>query len=215
MRMSTILARLTGVLVLSLTLVSAAMAETSATQALAQKLEKYSTYQADFIQIVVDGTGSKVQETRGQLKAKRPGLFFWESETPFAQTIVADGEKVEVYDPDLEQVTIKPMDEQMTSTPALLLSGQVDHLEEAYRVTRPDGAAMGEEFVLEPKNSDSLFLSLRLRFRDGVLTEMRLRDSLDQVSVLSFQDVKVNEPVSSDVFTMEYPDSVDVITSGQ
>lgn len=215
MRMRSILTRLTGILTLSLALVSVATADTSATQALAAKLEQYRTYQADFIQVVVDGTGSKVQESRGLLKAKRPGLFYWKAETPFAQTIVADGEKVEVYDPDLEQVTIKPMDEQMASTPALLLSGQVDHLEEAYRVTRPDGASMGEEFVLEPKNPDSLFLSLRLRFRDGVLTEMRLRDSLDQVSILSFQDVKVNESVSNEVFEMEYPDSVDVITSAQ
>ncbi|ENO14210.1 outer membrane lipoprotein carrier protein LolA [Marinobacter nanhaiticus D15-8W] len=213
--MRTFLARLTGVLVISFALVSAAMADTSATQALAEKLKQYRSYQADFIQIVVDGTGNKVQESRGELKAKRPGLFYWKAETPFAQTIVADGEKVEVYDPDLEQVTIKPMDEQMTSTPALLLSGQVDHLEEAYSVSRPEGASMGEEFILEPKNPDSLFLSLRLRFRDGVLSEMRLRDSLDQVSILSFQDVKVNEPVSNEVFEMDYPDSVDVITSAQ
>ncbi|WP_148862658.1 outer membrane lipoprotein chaperone LolA [Marinobacter fonticola] len=213
--MNKILSRFIGVIALSFALASMSWADTAATQALAEKLKQYRSYQAEFIQVVVDGSGSKVQESRGQLKAKRPGMFFWKSESPFAQIIVADGEKVEVYDPDLEQVTVKPMDEQMTSTPALLLSGQVDHLEEAYRVTRPDGASMGEEFILEPKNPDSLFLSLRLRFRDGVLSEMRLRDSLDQVSVLSFQSVKVNEPVASDVFDIDYPDSVDVITSGQ
>lgn len=213
--MTDFLRRLTGVFAGMAILAAPVWADDQATASLAKKLENYKTFQSDFIQVVVDGTGSKVQETRGHLKAKRPGLFFWESKSPFAQTIVADGKQVEVYDPDLEQVTIKPMDEQMTSTPALLLSGQVSHLEEAYTVTRPEDTAGADDYVLEPKNPDSLFLSLRLRFRNDVLTEMRLRDSLDQVSILSFQKVKVNEPVAASAFKLDYPDSVDVITSAQ
>ncbi|TBW54757.1 outer membrane lipoprotein chaperone LolA [Marinobacter halodurans] len=213
--MKTFMGRVSAVLAVLLISTSPAWADAQAAKALAGKLEKYRTYQADFIQVVVDGTGSKVQETRGNLKAKRPGLFFWESKSPFSQTIVADGKKVEVYDPDLEQVTIKPMEKQMSSTPALLLSGQVDNLEEAYDVSRDEETAGADDFILKPRSQDSLFLSLRLRFRDDVLTEMRLRDSLDQISVLSFQDVKVNQPVDNSVFHLDYPDSVDVIKSAQ
>ena len=73
---------------------------------LASLLKGYESYQADFIQIVVNENGNKVQETRGSLKAKRPGLFYWETSAPLSQFIVSNGETVEVYDPDLEQVTI-------------------------------------------------------------------------------------------------------------
>ncbi|MDG5499097.1 outer membrane lipoprotein chaperone LolA [Marinobacter sp. BGYM27] len=200
-------------LMLSWAGVAAAEGGKDATARLAEKLATYRTFQADFIQVVVDGGGDKVQETRGSLKAKRPGLFYWKSEQPFAQTIAADGKNVEVYDPDLEQVTVKPMDSQMSSTPALLLSGEVSNLAEAYNVTEKVSDKGYDEYVLEPKNSDSLFVSLRLRFRDGSLSDMRLRDSLGQISILSFQDVKVNEAVADSVFKLEYPDSVDVISS--
>ncbi|MGP4843180.1 outer membrane lipoprotein chaperone LolA [Marinobacter sp. 1Y8] len=193
---------------------AAAESGQDATARLAEKLSTYRTFQADFIQVVVDGGGDKVQETQGSLKAKRPGLFYWKSEHPFAQTIAADGKNVEVYDPDLEQVTVKPMDSQMSSTPALLLSGEVSNLSEAYNVTEKVSDKGYDEYVLEPKSSDSLFVSLRLRFRDGSLSDMRLRDSLGQISILSFQDVKVNEDVADSVFKLEYPDSVDIISSG-
>ena len=46
---------------------------------LSSLLRSYESYQADFIQIVVNENGSRVQETRGALKAKRPGLFYWET----------------------------------------------------------------------------------------------------------------------------------------
>jgi outer membrane lipoprotein carrier protein len=186
----------------------------SAADELASLLEGYESYQADFIQIVVNENGNKVQETRGTLKAKRPGLFYWETSAPLSQFVVSNGETVEVYDPDLEQVTIHNLDERVQSTPALLLSGEVDNLEETYRVS---GRKVGEhtrEFTLEPKSPDSLFTSLRLTFYKGELQEMRMQDSLSQISILSFDRIRVNEPVEASVFTLEYPEGVDIIRDG-
>lgn len=157
---------------------------------LASLLKGYESYQADFIQIVVNENGNKVQETRGSLKAKRPGLFYWETSAPLSQFIVSDGETVEVYDPDLEQVTIHNLDDRVQSTPALLLSGEVDNLEDTYRVS---GRQIGDntlEFTLQPRSPDSLFTSLRLTFFKGELQEMRMQDSMAQLSVLSLEDRK-------------------------
>lgn len=178
---------------------------------LASLLQSYETYQADFIQIVVDEDGGQVQETRGSLKAKRPGLFYWETRGIMSQFIVSDGERVEVYDPDLEQVTIHNLDDRVQTTPALLLSGEVDNLEETYQVSGEKLQDGTREFTLKPKNEDSLFVSLRLRFEQNQLQEMRMRDSLAQLSVLSFDDIRLNEPVPRSAFTLEYPDDVDVI----
>jgi outer membrane lipoprotein carrier protein len=181
---------------------------------LAGLLQGYKSFQASFIQIVVNENGSEVQETRGQLKAKRPGLFYWETTSPHSQFIASDGASVQVYDPDLEQVTVHKLDDRAATTPALLLSGEVDNLDESYRVT---GRKLGEntrEFTLEPKDQDSLFVSLRLTFSGGELQEMRMRDSLSQLSVLSFNDIRVNDSVADKAFTLEYPDTVDVIRDG-
>lgn len=178
---------------------------------LASVLTSYETYQADFIQIVVNENGGKVQETRGSLKAKRPGLFYWETHAPMSQFIVSDGDKVEVYDPDLEQVTVHKLDDRVQSTPALLLSGEVENLEETYRVSSRQVSDDVREFTLEPKSEDSLFVSLRLKFFKNELQEMRMQDSLAQLSVLSFDHIQLNETVDKSAFKLEYPEDVDII----
>lgn len=178
---------------------------------LATALQNYETYQADFIQIVVNEDGDNVQETHGSLKARRPGLFYWETEAPLSQFIVSDGERVEVYDPDLEQVTQHNLDDRVQTTPALLLSGEVDNLEETYRVSRQQVEDDTREFTLKPTNEDSLFVSLRLKFVKDELQEMRMQDSLSQLSVLSFDHIQLNEPIDKSVFSLEYPEDVDII----
>lgn len=188
--------------------------ESGAAEALSELLKSYESYQAEFIQIVVNETGNRVQETRGSLKAKRPGLFYWETTAPLAQLIVSNGEQVEVYDPDLEQVTIHRLDERVQSTPALLLSGEVDNLEESYRVSERSMGENTREFTLEPRSADSLFTSLRLTFYQGELQEMRMRDSLSQLSILSFDNIRLNEPVDAGAFVLDYPEGVDIIRDG-
>lgn len=183
--------------------------------ALAELLRDYRTYQASFIQIVVDDSGKQIQDTRGILKAKRPGLFYWETKAPLAQVIVSDGKQVQVYDPDLEQVTVQALGNRIQSTPALLFSGQVEDLETTYRVKEGPAGDNTRQFTLEPRSPDSLFTSLRLTFNNGRLKEMRMRDSLSQFSILSFDHIKLNEPVPDSAFTLDYPDGVDVIREGQ
>lgn len=178
---------------------------------LAELLQSYETYQADFIQIVVNEDGTKVQETRGALKAKRPGLFYWETDAPLSQFIVSNGHTVEVYDPDLEQVTVHGLDGRVQTTPALLLSGEVDNLEDTYRVSDRQVSDDTREFTLEPKSEDSLFVSLQLTFFKNELQEMRMQDSLSQLSVLSFDHIQLNATVDKSAFTLEYPEGVDVI----
>ncbi|WP_235937684.1 outer membrane lipoprotein chaperone LolA [Marinobacter caseinilyticus] len=185
-----------------------------AAEQLANELREYRTFQASFIQIVVDASGNDVQETRGTLKAKRPGLFYWETRQPMAQFIASNNEQVEVYDPDLEQVTIHALDQQAANTPAMLLSGDVSNLSKNYDVSSQKLDTNATAFTLVPKNPDSLFVSLRMKFYNGKLEEMRLEDSLGQRSILSFTDIELNSPLSDNAFVLSYPEGVDVIKGG-
>ncbi|MGM0433111.1 MAG: outer membrane lipoprotein chaperone LolA [Pseudomonadota bacterium] len=182
-----------------------------AAELLSERLADYSSYQADFEQTVQSPDGERLQKTTGELSARRGGDFFWHADPPMEQKIVTSGDEVRVYDPDLRQVTIYPLEDRIASTPALLLSGEVGNLAETFRIRREttDG---GERFILEPRDKDTLFLELSMRFdEDGVLQGMELHDSLDQRSDLQFRDVVLNESIPDDRFELDAPDDVDVI----
>ncbi|MFL1405229.1 outer membrane lipoprotein chaperone LolA [Marinobacter sp. M1N3S26] len=190
-------------------------AQEQAAKRLADTLSSYATFQAGFTQTVADDQGRVIQETSGTLKAKRPGLFYWETEPPTNQFIVSNGETVELYDPDLEQVTIQDLDEQVSTTPALLLSGETDGLAETYEITEARYGDHTREYTLVPRSEDSLFLSLTLTFYDDELQAMRLEDSLGQRTELEFGNIRINQPVPDMAFKLDYPESVDVIQGMQ
>ncbi|XOZ34245.1 outer membrane lipoprotein chaperone LolA [Halomonadaceae bacterium KBTZ08] len=178
---------------------------------LSERLSGYRSYQASFEQTVQSPDGERLQKTTGELSARRGGDFFWHVDPPMEQKIVTAGDEVRVYDPDLRQVTVYPLEDRIASTPALLLSGKVGNLAETFRIERRVNGD-GERFTLEPKDQDTLFLKLSMRFDgDGVLRGMQLHDSLDQRSKLQFHEIVLNEPVPDARFELEVPDNVDVI----
>ena len=141
---------------------------------------------------------------------KRPGLFRWHTDEPMEQLLVSDGKQVWLYDPDLEQVTIQSLDQRLTHTPALLLSGDVSQIRENFEITFKEGGSV-VDFILKPKSKDTLFDSLRLSFRNGVLNDMQLIDSIGQRTNILFMNVKMNEPLDNKQFSFEIPEGADVI----
>ena len=168
------------------------------------------TITARFSQLTLDGSGTQLQETAGEMSVKRPGLFYWHTDAPQEQLMVSDGQKVSLWDPDLEQVTIKKLDQRLTQTPALLLSGDVSKISESFDITsKQAGDVM--DFTLKPKTKDTLFDSLRLSFRGGKINDMQLIDSVGQRTNILFTGVKVNEPVPASKFMFDIPKGADVI----
>ena len=177
---------------------------------LSQLLEKSKTITANFSQLTLDGSGTQLQETKGEMSVQRPGPFYWHTEAPQEQTMISDGKKVTLWDPDLEQVTIKKLDQRLTQTPALLLSGDVSKISESFDITsKQAGDVM--DFTLKPKTKDTLFDSLRLSFRGGKINDMQLIDSVGQRTNILFTGVKVNEPIPASKFKFDIPKGADVI----
>lgn len=193
----------------------AAWSQEPAADRLAETLKSYSTFQATFTQVVADEEGQVVQETTGSLKAKRPGLFYWETDPPENQFLVSNGDTVELYDPDLEQVTVQDLDEQISTTPALLLSGETEGLSDTYEISEERYGDHTREYTLVPRSEDSLFTSLTLTFYDDELQAMRLEDSLAQRTELEFGSITINESIEDDAFRLDYPDTADVIKSAE
>ncbi|WP_040263779.1 outer membrane lipoprotein chaperone LolA [Pseudomonas massiliensis] len=198
-------------LVSALALASASVvADEQAVKSLTQLLEKSQTLTGRFSQLTLDAGGTQLQETSGEMTLQRPGLFNWHTDAPQEQLMVSDGQKVSLWDPDLEQVTIKKLDQRLTQTPALLLSGDVSKISQSFDITaKQAGDVM--DFVLKPKTNDTLFDSLRLSFRRGLINDMQLIDSVGQRTNILFMGVKANEPVPASKFTFAIPKGADVI----
>ncbi|MDH4582604.1 outer membrane lipoprotein chaperone LolA [Pseudomonas sp. BN415] len=177
---------------------------------LTEMLNKAQTISGRFSQLTLDGSGTQLQETSGELSLKRPGLFRWHTDAPMEQLLVSNGEKVWLYDPDLQQVTIQTLDQRLTHTPALLLSGDVSKISENFDITHKEGGDV-VDFILKPKAKDTLFDTLRLSFRNGVINDMQLIDSVGQRTNILFLGVKMNQAIDAAQFNFKIPEGADVI----
>jgi outer membrane lipoprotein carrier protein len=187
-----------------------AHADDKSVASLTKLLETSQTLQARFSQLTLDGGGTQLQETAGQMILKRPGLFYWHTDAPNEQLMVSDGKKVSLWDPDLQQVTIKTLDQRLTQTPALLLSGDISKINQSFDITSKEAGNI-IDFTLKPKTKDTLFDSLRLSFRSGLINDMQLIDSVGQRTNILFTGVKANEQVDASKFTFVAPKGADVI----
>ena len=137
------------------------------------------TLQGRFEQSLIDAEGIVVEESSGTLELERPARFRWSYNEPYEQWLIADGRNVWSYDLDLQQVTVKPQQQALANTPALLLGGSEDALQQFNF-----GGTTVEEVTtwvrLEPKNSDNGFNRIELGFIDEKLQRMIFFDNLEQ-----------------------------------
>lgn len=185
-------------------------APTVSVQRLSELLGKAQTLTGRFTQLSLDSSGARLQESSGEMDLKRPSQFRWHTDKPMEQLLVSNGEKIWLYDPDLEQVTIRKLDKRLTNTPALLLSGSLSNISENFEVSHREVGEVAD-FVLKPKTKDSLFGTLRLSFRDGVINDMQLIDNVGQRTNIKFSGVKLNQPLPANLFVFEIPPGTDVI----
>ncbi|CAM3454839.1 outer membrane lipoprotein chaperone LolA [Halomonas lysinitropha] len=205
--------KILATLTMTLAMPMSALASEGA-ERLADILEPLDTYVADFEQQILDGSGQRLQEARGRMWLSRPGKFRWEVDAPYEQLVVSAGEEVTLYDPDLEQATVQALDQRVTHTPALLLSGSADELTGSYDVTRRQQGS-SETFTLIPKDADTLFEELQMTFRGEALRLLQMTDSTGQRTAIEFDNVRMNEPLDDRHFVFEIPDGTDVIRDTQ
>jgi outer membrane lipoprotein carrier protein len=166
--------------------------------------------QGAFKQVVVNKDGRTTQTTSGTFAFQRPGKFRWTYEKPFDQLIVGDGEKVWVYDRDLNQVIVRKLDAALGATPAALLAGD-NALEENFTLIA-SGESEGMQYVdATPKSAESQFMRIRLGFVDELPRRMQLTDAFGQTTELTFSDVRRNPKIATDAFQFKPPQGADVV----
>ena len=167
-----------------------------------------------FEQKLYDLDGRLKETSTGRVALSAPRLFRWEYATPYEQLIVADGEKVWVFDPDLDQVTVRPQGPEEQNSP---LAALVDpaKLERDFNV-RDGGEADGLAWILlSPRDAQQAsFSSAKLGFRGQSLARMEVVDTLGQRTELVFSGWKRNPAFDRATFRFSPPAGVDVVGEG-
>ncbi len=185
-------------------------ADTTPLQRLQHFLQRAETLQAEFTQTQISEKGEQTgQKSSGVFYLRRPGKFRWDYRQPYRQEIVSSGGKVWFYDVDLEQVTAKRLNQAIGSTPALLLSGEVE-LERNFSVEQ-QGESEGLYWIrLIPRSEESGFRYVTIGLDGDRLAGMELSDQFGQLTRIYFSQVVTGQRLPSDLFEFKPPQGVDV-----
>ncbi len=184
----------------------------------ASSLEQFKSFvsetqsaRAAFEQKVYDKGGKLTQQAQGSFVFQRPGRFRWVYEKPADQVIVGDGERVWIYDRELNQVTVRKMSAALGSTPAALLSGSAD-VAKAFELSDA-GKRDGLEWLQAvPRDREAGFERMRIGFgAQGALEAMELVDPFGQTTRLRFTRLVRNPPLDPKEFRFEPPKGADVL----
>ena len=164
---------------------------------------------AAFTQSVASPDGAKKRSSSGSFEFLRPNRFRFVYAKPLEQTIVSDGQKVWIYDADLNQVSIRKFSAVLGATPAALLAG--GSLDKDFEVSNQPSEG-GLEWVLAlPKVKEGAFQSVRIGFKAKILAAVEITDSFGQRSTLLFTQMQSNAAIAADAFKFTPPIGADVI----
>jgi outer membrane lipoprotein carrier protein len=188
-----------------------------ASAAHASAIERFKSFvsttqsaRADFDQQVFGRDGKPTQQSKGSFVFSRPGRFRWTYAKPVDQLIVGDGERVWIFDRDLNQVTVRRLSKALGSTPAALLAGAAD-VDKAFALSEAGTRDSLEWLEAKPKEPEAGFDRIRMCFSATGLEAMELTDNFGQTTRLHFSNLQRNPSIDPGEFRFEPPKGADVL----
>ena len=184
-------------------------AHADAVDTLRDFIRDVKTGRAQFTQTVTSPDGAKKKSSSGSFEFARPNRFKFAYAKPFEQLIVADGQKVWIYDADLNQASSRQFSQALGATPAALLAGgSLDKEFDLAPLPAKDGLDWAEA---KPKAKDGAFKSVKIGFRGKTLASVEVVDAFGQRSLLQFNQFAGNVPLSAEAFVFKLPKGADLI----
>ena len=179
-----------------------------ASEELISYMRQLEGMQSDFVQNIY-ANGVIVESSKGSIALAKRKLR-WQVDAPFAQVIIVSSERIEIYDEDLAQLTIRKTAAGQTASPASMLMNPDRMLFMGYRVTQTVRADI-KVFRLVPKGSSELFKSLEIAFAEGRLDSLQILDWQGQRTQIRFSNVLVDHNLPPALFELTVPMGTDVI----
>ena len=200
-------------LILILVLVANPVFADDAEKRLKAALKNMDNLTAEFKQTLRDEDKKVVQQSRGTLALQRPGKFSWIYTDPFEQRIVADGSELWIYDVELEQVTVKPMDAGLSNAPIMILMKQSD-VAQQFTISEVGQRKFLYWVELKPNASDLEYNTIYIGLEDGNVKAMELQDQFGQSTQIVFENLRVGVVHNPATFKFVPPPGVDVYGVG-
>jgi len=200
-------------LIIILALIASPATADDAEKRLKAALKNLDNISAEFKQTLRDEDKNIVQQSRGTLKLQRPGKFAWVYTDPFEQRIVADGSELWIYDVELEQVTVKPMDAGLSNAPIMILMKQSD-VSEQFTINEVGQRKYLYWVELLPTASDLEYTTIYIGLEDGSVRAMELQDQFGQSTQIVFENLRVGVVHDPATFKFVPPPGVDVYGVG-
>lgn len=165
---------------------------------------------ARFTQSLTDANGDRGDTSSGTLALLAPRQLRWQTETPYKQLIVADGSRVWMYDPDLQQVTVRRQSNAEAHSPLTVLT-DMSQMDKTFTVT-DIGERDGLQWLrLTARSDNPQFAYAELGFADNTLRRMVFKDQLGNLSDIRFSDWKRNPSLPASTFNFTPPKGADVV----
>jgi outer membrane lipoprotein carrier protein len=195
---------------LAAAVLAAGAAEAATIDRLRAFVRDTQTARAQFTQTNTDRNGRVTQTANGEFLLERPGRFRWAVAKPYRQLIVGDGQRVWIFDEDLNQVIVRKVGDALGATPAALLSGNQD-VERAFAWKDLPAANGLDWLAATPLASDATFQEIRLGFDANGLAALELFDAFGQRSVVRFAAFERNPKLAPGLFKFAPPAGADVV----
>ena len=164
----------------------------------------------NFSQFTVGPQGQTKPAQTGRFSFKRPGQFNWEVLKPYAQQILSDGQEIYQFDPDLNQVSVRKVDQALGASPAAILFGS-GALDQAFNMSvLPDKDGLVWLRAL-PRGGDAGFAHVDIGFQDELPAHIILLDAFGQTTHVKLSGLVRNPRLASDAFKFVPPQGADVV----
>ena len=190
--------------------IEAAQAADSARAQLDAFAHDLHSLSGNFNQTVYDASGRRGQTSNGTLALQAPRQFRWDTQGPYRQLIVADGSRVWIYDPELEQVTVRDQGTQEAHSPLTVLT-DLSQLDRDFKATE-QGEREGLQWLrLKSRGKDPQFEYADIGFDGNAPRRMVFQDTLGNRTEIVFSDWQRNPQLPADTFAFTPPKGTDVV----
>ncbi len=207
------------VAVLSLSFMNLAMADEGVTQ-FKEFIANVKNAEGEFSQQQIrppksgEGQPKVLRKSQGRFIFQRPGKFIWETIKPFEQKVIADGQRLLLWDKDLNQLTIRPAGKSLSASPAAILFGQIA-IDERFELI-PGGEKGGMYWLeLKPKADKSAgdmpYSRVGVGMANGLPVGLELHDNFGTITLINLSKIRINSNLGAEVFKFNPPPGADVL----
>ena len=165
--------------------------------------------EAIFKQTIFSSENDVIDYSEGLFLLKKPDKIMWNFKEPSVKKILVSNQKISTYDKDLNQLLIIPISDQYQSSLANLLLSN-NSLMSYYQVSSETLKENMYSVVLVKKESNILFIRMKITIVEMLLTEIKLWDNNGQYIEITFDNTILNSSLSDASFEFSIPNGTDV-----